>query len=145
MGKSKNKFSPGTFLERTLYQSPAWFALNGTEKAVLLLFLDKRNIHKQSKECLNCESLILTYKEVSRLYEINYSRMARAIDGLLEKGFIRIRHRGGLGKHSNTIYALIENWREWKPGLNFGQRPKRKKQGFCGKRIDNLRSQKRMT
>lgn len=145
MRESKNKFSPGTFLERSMYQSPAWFALNGTEKSILLLFLDKRSIHKQTKECLNCESLILTYKEVSRLYEISCDRMRRAINGLLERGFIRIRHRGGLGEHSNTIYALCDNWQEWKPGLNFGQRPKRKKQGFCGKGVGKLKNQKKAT
>jgi hypothetical protein len=126
-----------------MFESPAWLTLNGTEKSILVFFLAKRNIHKQTHECLNCESLTLTYTELERKYGIGKARTARAFDGLLAKGFIRIRHKGGLGKHSKTVYALSENWRSWKPkqGLVFETREKTRRKGWQGRHIGNLNHQ----
>lgn len=143
MGRRRTKAEPGTWLERSMFESPAWLALNGTEKSILVFFLAKRNIHKQTHECLNCDTLTLTYTELERKYGIRKDRTVRAIDGLLAKGFIRIQHKGGLGKHSKTIYALSENWRSWKPqqGLVFETRKKAKRKGWQGRQLGHLRHQ----
>jgi hypothetical protein len=144
MGKYRRKAEPGTWLERAMFESPAWLALNGTEKSILVFLLGKRSFHKQTLRCLNCDNLTLTYTELQRKYGISSDRTAKAIDGLLATGFIEIRHHGGLGKHSKTIYALSDNWRNWETGrgIIFGRRKKKNRQGFRGGKFGALRNQK---
>ncbi len=127
MGK-KNKFPPGTWVDRELFESEAFISLTGVAPQLLILILSKRRIEnhgrkgKEKKVCVNCDSIYFTYIEAKKKYRISKPRFTRAIDDLLEKGFINIKHQGGNYKQDKTIYALSDTWLIWKPGMVFEQR-----------------------
>ena len=111
------KSSIGTFVERELFESKAFLALKGAAPQVLILFLGKRwfeKIGRKGKEkryCLNCDSLSFTYIEAEKKFGITKSRFSRAIDELLAKGFITIKHAGGGYQQDKSVYALSDNWK----------------------------------
>jgi hypothetical protein len=135
----KYKFPPGTWVERELFESKAFLALRGVSPQVLILLLGKRQFRKiggkgkrQKMVCSNCDSIHLTYIEAWEKYGISKPRFARAIDELLAKGFISIKHKGGTFKNDKSIYALSDNWCLWRPGSVFETREKDTVQrGFC--------------
>ena len=82
--------------------------------------------------CTNGDDLIFTYVEAEKEYGITKSRFSRAIGELLAKGFVSIAHRGGGYKQDKSIYALSDNWMNWRHGIVFETREKVKVQrGFC--------------
>ena len=144
MGTSKKG---GTFIERELYQSAAFNSLNGVALRVLIAFLDKRMREKQSKavdkkgskrkpKFINLDNITLTYGELEKKYWIIPQSATRAIDELLAKGFIEIRHQGGAYRHDMSVYALIDKWLLWKKGASpFSVRQKDSvPRGYQGKR-----------
>jgi len=126
----KFKLSPGTWLEREMFESQAYLALRGFAPQLLTLLLSKRyfdKVGRKGKEqriCTNSDSLTLTYLEAEKKYGIKKPRLTRAFDDLLAKGFITIKHQGGGYKQDKTIYGLIEKWTFWKPGTVFEKRKK---------------------
>ena len=92
----------GTFIERELYQSEAFMSLRRTfSPKLLLLFLDKRmrepkrdakdrkgNIRKP--KFINLDNINMPYSELEKKYGVSRQTITRAIDELLEKGFIEI-------------------------------------------------------
>ena len=141
MSKKRNpKQPPGTWVEKELYMSKAFHALKGFAPQLLILFLGKRQIgyekdRKGTKvyKCKNCDSLIMTYKELKQRYGITQPRFTRALDELLAKGFIEIRHQGGAYKKDKSIYALSEKFKIWRPGAIFDKRAPDVRRGFQGK------------
>jgi hypothetical protein len=136
MGKTKS--SPGTWVERDVFESNAFLSLKGFAPQLLILFLAKRQFRnhgrqgKQKKICINCDSLTFTYVEAEKKYGVTKSRLSRAIDELLSKGFIAIVHHGGGFKQDKSVYALSNNWMLWQPGTVFETRKKVGVQrGFC--------------
>ena len=96
----KKKAPPGTWLERDLWESRAYCSLKGFAPQLLSFFLGKRQFQNQGRDgkqrrvCVNCDKINLTYVEMAK-FGITQTRMTRAIDQLLEKGFISIVNRGG--------------------------------------------------
>ena len=138
MGR-RRKLPQGTYVERKLFESKAYFALVGSAPQVLLLLLGKRQfetVGRKGKEqiiCTNCDSLIFTYIEEEKKYGLTQPRVTRAIDELLAKGFLTIKHLGGEYPQDKSIYALSDNWQFWSPGAIFETRPKDTRQrGFRG-------------
>jgi len=141
------KTSGGTFLERELLDSKAYIALKGVAPQVLTLFLGKRwfeRVGRKGKEkhhCVNCDSLIFTYIEAEKKYGITKSRFNRAIDELLAKGFITIKHAGGGYQQDKSVYALSDKWVSWRPGIVIERREKEcVLRGFCRPKKGNSTS-----
>ncbi len=119
------KFKKGGFyIERELYQSEVFNSLGGVALRVLFAFLDKRKRENASKavdrkrvrrkaKFINLDNIILTYGELEKKYGVIRQSATRAIDELLAKGFIEIRHHGGACKHDKTVYALVDKWLLW--------------------------------
>jgi hypothetical protein len=137
MGKPKK--APGTWLEREMFQSPAYFALGGCAPQLLTIFMGKRHFERYPAKkgrdnmvCANCNSLTFTYIEAEQSYGITKSRFSRGIDELLAKGFISIVSHGGAYQQDKTVYALSDRWKRWTPEYVFEERPKVKvERGFC--------------
>jgi hypothetical protein len=143
----KPKLPPGTWVERDLFGSKAFISLKGAAPQVLILFLSKRiikNVGRNGKQkwiCINCDSISFTYIEAEKKYGITKSRFRRALDELLAKGFISIKHKGGAWQQDKSIYALSDNWQFWGPGMVFEDREKESIQrGFCKPKRENSTS-----
>lgn len=127
--KKSGKFKPGTFVARDLYMSRAYFELSGFGPQLLILFLAKRNINKSTMECINLDSITMTFVELENIHNqgrmghllpkdgISRPRIIRALDELLAKGFIKIVRRGGAYQKDKSVYALVDDWRDWRPGM----------------------------
>ena len=133
MKKIKNG---GIYIERELYQSEVFNSLGGVAIRVLIAFLDKRKRettseardkkgNKRKPKFINLDNITLTYGELEKKYAVKPQSTTRAIDELLAKGFIEIRHQGGACKHDKTVYALVDKWMLWsKNTLPFCERKK---------------------
>ena len=124
-------------VERELLKHPAFRNLNGTAKAVLFDFMmrrkvDKKKSHRNGTEYIvsNNGELVYTYAEAER-NGIPRSSFMRAIDDLVEAGFIDIAHAGSGGRKGDvTLYAISCRWHHhgtdrWEPTT----RPKDTRQG----------------
>ena len=119
-------------LELRLVKSAVWLSLSGTAKAVYLLFRTKcrmgRPPGKRGKRdwiILNNGELVFTYREAWTKYGITASRFRRALDELIEKGFINVQATG-MGVHKvTTFYGVSERWRDYgTPAFRKAKRPK---------------------
>ena len=132
----KPKLPPGTWVERTMFESRAFVALKGCAAQVLINFLGKRQFMRSGKkgkkhyDCINCNELTFTYLEAERKLAITKPRLTRAIDELLAKGFLRIEHRGGAYQRDKTLYALSDEWLYWRPGSTVHRRPRDVHRGY---------------
>ena len=140
MGKMrKGKLKSGTYILREIYMSPAFLALKGFAPQLLVLFLGKRDMDK-GYNCLNPNSLTMTYAELENIHNthsnpnksrfaaraagITRPRISRALDELLEKGFIKIVRKGGKAQRDKSVYGLAEDWRLWSEGVVIATREK---------------------
>lgn len=124
----------GTFVERDLFESPAFISLGGVAPQMLIYFLGKRDIRKLNKNskartCVNEDNLKFSYIELEKL-GITQPRGTRGFDELLAKGFITIKHHGGGFQKDQNVYALSNQWLLWKKGTVFEKRPQVLKRGF---------------
>jgi len=90
---------------------------------------------------LNNGELVFTYEEAKRLYGITAGRFTRAIEELVEKGFLDISETGmGLYKMA-THYGISDRWRDYgTPSFRQVHRPERSIK--CGFRKGNRLWQK---
>ena len=136
---TRSKFSSGTWLERDMFESKAFWSLKATSTKMLIALLAKRQFKRitdrkgsKTRECINLDSLNLTYIELREKYGINTKRAIKGFDDLLAKGFIKVRHHGGGYKQDKNVYQLIEKWRLWRSGQVIAKRKKYiVKRGFC--------------
>jgi hypothetical protein len=137
---SRKKEPPGTFIYRELFTSKAFLSLRGFAPQLLILFLSKRkrNVVKDKKGKKKTiwidDNINMTYIELEKKYGVSRPRIVRAIDALLAKGFIEIRHHGGVCQKDKTIYAMSEKYLLWSPGVVFEQRQYDLKRGYQGKK-----------
>jgi hypothetical protein len=135
MGRQKNTV---VVAQQDLLKSEAWLSLNGISTQVYLLFLTKRRMEKVNQRggkkkyiCTNDRELIFTYKEAETKYSITEPRFLRAIDQLIDRGFIDIAIPGQAVAKIATQYALSERWRDYgRPIFQKAQR-QQVKVGFC--------------
>jgi len=113
------KRTPGQVaVERDLIMSSAFLSLTGMAPQVLLLFLscrkfERRKTHKKKRGewiCINADELSFTYAQAESL-GINGKRFVRAIDQLVEKGFLNIAHSGGVIRGDVSLYEVSERWK----------------------------------
>ena len=124
----------GTFVERDLFESPAFIALGGVAPQMLIYLLGERIFKKphkksQTRTCVNEDNLTFSYTELKKL-GITQPRGTRGFDELLAKGFITIKHHGGGYQKDQNIYALSNKWLLWHKGMVFEKRPQVMKRGF---------------
>ena len=119
-------------------ESQAYIALKGFAPQLLTLVFGKRQYEKQGRKgkekwiCINGDSINITYAEFGRKYAITQPRLTRAIDDLLEKGFLSRVYPGGMCRHDKASFSLIDKWMLWRPGVVFETREKELvKRGFC--------------
>ncbi len=139
------KLQPGTFVYREMIQSKAFLALKGFAPQLLLLFLLKRQ-RKMIKDKKGSkfqqwidDNLTMTYVELQKKYKITKPKTTRAIDDLLAKGFLKIRHAGGAYKKDKTIYALSEEYLLWRPGVVFNKRNFDVKRGYQANKKEKIK------
>ena len=135
---ANHKLPPGTWIEREMFESKAFLSLKGFAPQLLILILAKRQFithgrpGRQKKVCTNCDRINITYTEFKNKYGITQPRMTRAIDQLLEKGFLSIVYSGGTYRQDKAIYSLSTNWVIWQPGFIFeGRERESVARGFC--------------
>lgn len=121
----------GTFVERDLFESPAFIALKGVAPQMLIYLLGKREFQqtKNGRICVNEKELKLSYVELQKL-GITQPRATRGFDELLEKGFLRIEHHGGGCQKDMNVYSLSNQYLLWREGTVFFTRPKAISKGF---------------
>ncbi len=121
-------------LEQSMIKSNVWLSLSGTSVNVYLLFrtkcrIEKRGIKRGKRDLermiSNNGEIVFTYAEAKTKYRISKNRFRRAVDELLEKGFIDIAETG-MGVHKvTTLYAISERWRKFgTPDYKTVPRPK---------------------
>ena len=144
-----NSTSKNIWIEREMILSPAFHKLNGSAMEVLLLFLYRRQWSRPSRKgkwyTTNNGEIVFPYKEAKKRFKIPKSSFARAIDKLVEHGFIEIAHLGGGLIGDCTRYSISERWRKY--GTDSFVRKKRPKDtrgfGFTAKNWEEKTGRKR--
>lgn len=153
MGKNKNGYGKGTFVESSIFLSKAFLSLGraGTSEVVscvscqvLMLLLGKRQFGKRKdrkgnpvRERTDDNRFTLTYKELEAR-DILQKMATRAIDELLAKGFIKIIDPGGAYNKHKAVYALVEDFKSWRPGdPPVRKRSRDVRRGYQGKNKHN--------
>jgi|GEM_PF-823082 len=131
-------------LNKLMVLSPVWLSLSGTAIKVYCLFRCKCQFAKRSPRygngkrsddlmgrLLNNGEIEFTYEEVEQQHGITAGRFVRAIDELIEKGFLDIAESGSGVYKLKTLYGISERWRDYKtPSFQQAHRPER--QIKCG-------------
>ena len=112
-----NSTSKNIWIEREMILSSAFHKLNGRAMEVLLLFLYRRQWKQAGREgkwyTTNNGEIVFPYKEAKKRFKIPKSSFARAIDNLIEYGFIDITHLGGGLIGDCTKYSISNRWRNY--------------------------------
>ena len=112
-----NSTSKNIWIEREMILSPAFRKLNGRAMEVLLLFFYRRQWSLPSRKgkwyTTNNGEIVFPYKEAKKRFKIPKSSFARAIDKLMEHGFIDIAHLGGGLIGNCTRYSISGRWRKY--------------------------------
>ena len=100
--------------DTSLRESPAFRSLNATALFVLMDFYSKKHMKKtRGKHVLtNNGELVYTYKEALEK-GISKATFMRALDSLIDRGFIDVRATGAGRYRSESRYALSNRWRDW--------------------------------
>ena len=146
MSNSKNK---NFWIEHEMILSPAFHKLNGRAKDVLFFFLTRRQWERAGRKgkwyTTNNGEIVFPYKEAKDRFKIPKSSFARAIDSLIEYGFIDIAHLGGGLIGDCTKYSISDRWRNY--GTDDFINKKRKKDtrgfGFTSKNWEEKTGRKR--
>ena len=117
-GEMANIKKGGFYWERELYQSDAFLSLSKNAMKILIAFLDNRKVNKNNSKkgkrktyvFTNLENLKLPYALFEKTYKVSRSNIPKALDDLLEKGFLKIVYRGGCCQHDGSRYALSDNY-----------------------------------
>jgi hypothetical protein len=126
----KTRGGKGTYVVAELINSPAFRSLSGTTILVYFDFRLKMQIHKKTKhsepEITNNGKIVYTYIEAER-EGISRPSFQRALDQLIEHGFIYLAETGaGLYKSAN-LYGMSGEWKKWAtPSFTVTPRPRRK-------------------
>ena len=106
-------------IERELIKSEAFRSLNGPAIIVLLDFMMKvrkkpvKHHGEKSWMILNNGELRYSYAEAQDK-GITRPRFTRALDDLIDHGFIEIAHSGSGGKKGDlSLYSMSDRWRDY--------------------------------
>lgn len=122
-------------LEQGLVQSQAWLSLKEAPMQIYLLFRCRCQIdtskaarkRRLEDRVANNGEIQFTYREAKEKYGFSASRFARAVDSLVEKGFVDIAETGSGAYKATTLYAVSGRWRLYgTPAFKASSRPKPK-------------------
>ena len=112
-----------------LIQSDAFRGLSGIEKDILLFILTRRKFNRRNGkdtydfwEPLNANGITIPHVAVIDFFSKGKqpppvgSTITRAIQKLMERGFLEPLTIGGNGKGNMTVYRLAHDWRVWHMG-----------------------------
>jgi len=139
---SKYKPPGPIFIDRDLIKSKAYLSLTGIAPQVLLVFMSKRkmariksngNKRKDTWVISNNGLITFPYLEAQHAYNISQQRFTRAIDQLIEHGFIQVSKDSSGLFGTPSLYSIIDTWRFFCTAkFNCMPREKRMNQvGFC--------------
>ena len=101
---------------------------------VLLLFLYRRQWKQAGRKgkwyTTNNGEIVFPYKEAKKRFKIPKSSFARAIDSLIEYGFIDIAHLGGGLIGDCTKYSISNRWRNYDTDRFVQKKRPKDKRGF---------------
>lgn len=108
-------------LEQRLVKSRAWLSLTGMAPQVYLIFRTKCQIshrlrksgRKGERVILNNGQIIFTYDEAEEKYGMTAPRFGRAINQLIDRGFINVTGTGMGVYKVTTTYAISDRWQDW--------------------------------
>jgi DNA-binding MarR family transcriptional regulator len=125
-------------LSKSMIRSKAFIGLTGAAKQILLelrmrLTLENYRPNRSSRKnekfyAKNNGKLKLTYKSIHKQFGYSTATISKAIDRLVDNGFIEIAELGcGVQRKSHKI-ALIKNWEkfgteDFKPGIGKSNKP----------------------
>lgn len=119
--KKSYRLKRKALIEPEMIECEAFRSLNGTEKWILLRFLQKRTwreakINGRKTKIYENGGLTFTYQE-AHYFGISNASFYRAIKTLVERGFLDVEHRGGtFGRgeiRDYTRFQLSDRWRLW--------------------------------
>jgi hypothetical protein len=151
---SKRK-AGGFYWKREVYQSEAFLSLGINAMRFLIALFDVRIRERLSKAkdrkgvkrdpvFINLDKLEMPYTVLEKKYKMNQQGIVRGKDELLAKGFIKITHEGGLGEHDKAKYALIDDFLNWKHGMEpIRLRNRDVKRGYQGKGLGAVKNKTR--
>ncbi len=114
-----------------LVKSPAWLSLTGMAPQVYLLFRTKCQISKRygkpgrhDRVIVNNGEIEFTYIEAKEKYGMTAPQFKRAVDQLIDRGFIDVAATGMGVYKVKTCYAVSDRWEEYgKPVFREAKRP----------------------
>ena len=120
MSSSNNKRrSTVIVFDRSILTSEAYRQLTGNAVKVYIIFLGKRKLKKlpvmnrTTWVILNNGKIVFTYAEAQKKHGIARKTFSRALDQLVELGFIDIA-RPGIGRAQiETLYSISERWKKY--------------------------------
>ena len=122
----------GIYLPPEVLDSTAFLDLNASQIRLLLDFLSKRHINRKQKQkklgwslvngVTNNGSITYTHSE-AKARGYSSSTFQRALDGLIDHGFLDVHHplevgtvndrRRDLDGHLGSRYSISDRWRKW--------------------------------
>lgn len=116
MAARPRKASSGMFMPRKMHRSPAWRKLTAIQIFILNEFYYRRKLAQIGRRgewvIENNGEIIFSYDEAEKKFKISRSTFCRAIDRLVELGFIDIAHHGGGMLKDCSKYAISDRWEE---------------------------------
>jgi len=115
-GKPRKKRPGPVVIERELLRSNAYFSLTGKASQVLMMFLAKRQMAKVPAgkrkvwEISNNGEIVFPYSEAEK-FGISAPTFTRALDQLLDRGFLDITFQGTGICGVATKYAISDRWK----------------------------------
>lgn len=135
---ARERTSRVVVIEKRLIESQAYRELSGKAPQVLMDFMAKRQLEKkpgrdsrrEEWRIINNGKITYTYEE-AETWGMSRPTFVRALDNLIDHGFIDIAQTGaGLYKLC-TLYALSERWKNWGTSA-FVAKPRPKRKGQMG-------------
>jgi hypothetical protein len=129
--------------ERGMINSNAFRSLSKKALQVLCQFLARRKMKKKGRYgkekwiIINNGEIEFSYRDAENKLKISNRTYTRALDELIEKGFISIAEQGnGTGGGRRTKYSIDDRWQRWgKPDFKSKKRKKAfRKLGFMKKK-----------
>ena len=134
-----NYRSPNVVFDRSMINSDVYRSLSRIATQALSQFLARRQFEQKGRTgkktwCIkNNGEIEFPYRYAQKIFKISEPTFRRAIDELIEKGFISISAPGnGSGGGKRTKYSIDERWKNWgQPDFTIVQRKKAcRKLGF---------------
>ena len=116
--RQKLKTNTVVVIDQQMLKSKAWLSLGGAAPQVYLIFRTKCRIGpgfgesgRRERMILNNGQLVFTYVEAMTKYGLTGPRFTRALDQLIDHGFLDVASSGmGIYK-STTMYGISERWK----------------------------------